>query len=164
MYLQYINIKSIVSGSYKVIKMCVFLCIIDAIVRIITTILLMMDSMIRMCLYNLYSIFSVCCQIFSAAPLCIVFIVTSNLKCLLCNRSNICCAGSQAQCPLLTTLTTILILIIVLYSSSTLDPILNELGYVRDRAHKETPLKRAKLDEFGASYYDTHNITSTSKL
>lgn len=137
--------------------MCIALCLIEAIIRIFTTILLMFDSMIRMFLYNLYNILSVFCQICSVLPLCIVFILTSNLKCLLCNRSNICCAGAQAQCPMLTSLVMLIVLYIILNAFHALDPIFGMLGYVKEH-------QKSMAEGYSENKNNTFNLTSKSSM
>lgn len=149
-YCFHIIIKLFVLGSLKISKMCLILCLLESIVRVTVTILLMLDSIFRMLLYNVYNLLSVFCQICSILPLCVVFIVTSKLKCLLCNRSNICCAGAQANCPLLTSLTTILVLYFVFYAFGAVDSIFNVLGYVKE--HK---------NQIQSTSLNPVNITST---
>lgn len=155
-------ITYIVSGSTKATIMCIIFCFFEAIVRIFTTILLMFDNMIRMFLYNLYNILSVFCQICSVLPLCMVIIITSNLKCLICNRSNICCAGAQGQCPLLTSLVMLIVLYFVLDAFHGLDRVFNALGYVKDH-HGHSALKEndthSKVHE-----HDRVNFTTVSSL
>lgn len=92
-------------------------------------------TLIQMLLYNVYGIISVFCQLCSVLPLCIVFIITSKLKCLLCNHSNVCCAGAQGHCPLLTSLIMILVLYSVFYAFGALDSTFSLLGYVKKSTH-----------------------------
>lgn len=111
--------------------MCLCICILQGIYRIATILVLMVDNIIRMVMFNIYNIISAFCQICSVLPLCMVFIITSNLKCILCNRSNICCTGTQAQCPILASLVTLTVLYFVFYAFNGLDPIFKILGYVK---------------------------------
>lgn len=106
--------------------------------------LLMIDSIVRMLLYNLYGVFSVLCQICSILPLCIVFIVTSKLKCFICNRSNICYAGSQGQCPILRLFSTIIFFYIVFYAIGALDSFFSVLGYVKENQKRYEKMEEMK--------------------
>lgn len=122
----------LVSESIKISRMCLGVCILQAINRIITIILLMCDNLVRMFIFNVYNVMTTCCQICSVLPLCLVFMVTSNLKCIICNRSNICCAGSQGQCPILSGLVMIGFLYFVLYAFDAVDWVFNLFGFVKE--------------------------------
>lgn len=116
--------------------MCICICILQGIYRIALILVLMFENIVRMFMFNIYNIISTFCQICSVLPICMVFIITSNLKCIICNRSNVCCAGSQGQCPILASLVTLVVLYFVLDALHILDPILKTLGYVSGHADK----------------------------
>lgn len=148
------------------------ICLLESIVQIFVTILLMLDSMVRMLLYNVYNILSVFCQLFSVVPLCIIFILTSKLKCLLCNRSNICNAGAQAQCPLLTSFVMLVCLYFLLNAFNALDSVFNFLGYVKDDYnitdpkfsdhHHHVNIRSIKLNT--TTFDTTKSFNTTEKL
>lgn len=93
--------------------------------------LIMMHTLTRMLLYNVYNTLSMFCQMCSILPLCIVFMITSSLKCYLCKRSNICCVGTGQECPIVAALTLLLILYFVFKAFGALDWIFEVLGYVK---------------------------------
>lgn len=134
------NNKKLFSISVKISIMGGFLiiCLLNSIIETLITVYLMIDGLIRMSLFNLYNILVVFCQICSVLPICMVFIITSKMKCLLCDRSNICCAGTQGQCPLLTSLCLLVALYFVLDHLGAVDPILSKIGYVKQHnTHNE---------------------------
>lgn len=123
-----INNFVVFSESIAITKMCLFACILHGITRIFTTIIIMCDNTIRMCMFNTYNIISASCQVCSVLPLCLIFVLTSNLKCILCNRSNICCA--EGQSPFFGVLLLLVIIYVVFfYASNGFEKIITFLGY-----------------------------------
>lgn len=112
-------------------KMCLVNCCIEGTYRLCVTIFLMLDNIIRMFLFNTYDILTVCCQICSVIPILMVFILTTKLKCVICNRSNICAAG-YGQCPMIATLCFLVFLYYVFNAFNAVDPFFKMLGYVKE--------------------------------
>lgn len=146
--------------------MCCGICVLEHIFNIVTTILLMVDSLFRMLLYNLYAIFSVFCQICSVLPLCIVFIITSKLKCFICNRSNICCVGGQGQCPILRLLSSLILLYFIFYAFGALDSIFKVMGYVKDTDTSKISADVKNMTNVNDSktYSDTNTYDKSNNL
>lgn len=131
------------------------LCIIESISDFVKSVFLMAYTLIQMLLYNVYGIISVFCQMCSVLPLCIVFIITSKLKCLLCNNTSICCTGAQGNCPLLMSLVMILVLYFVFYMFGALDSIFSLLGYVK-KSDNSTMLSGSRVVSTTIKYHTHH--------
>ncbi|CAG9784884.1 unnamed protein product [Diatraea saccharalis] len=107
-------------------------CAIQTVIRLFLTILIMTENLIRMILQNAYNLISFLLQLISLLPICIVFIVTSRLKCLLCSGGL--CPFGRANCDCLMSIVALAILFFVLRATGVLDKLLNNFGYDKTRS------------------------------
>lgn len=86
------------------------------------TILLMIENLIRMILQTIYNFISCILQTLSLIPICLVFLLTSRLKCCLCGGGGHCNAGRSGNCIM--SAFVILVVFLILRATGLLDKIL----------------------------------------
>lgn len=109
-------------------------CVIQMVLRVVTTVVLAVENMIRMILQTFYNFVSFALQLISLIPICFVFLLTARLKCFMCGSAgggfnN----GRGGICDCLIAIVAICLLYYILRATGNLDKILNEFGYVKSQ-------------------------------
>lgn len=106
------------------------ICMLQLVIRIIMTIGLMTESLIRLVLQSIYNFLSFLFQLISLLPICCVFLVTSKIKCALFSGGGGCPAGARGgSCDCILSVAAILILLLIFRATGVLDKIFHRLGY-----------------------------------
>ncbi|XP_026328877.1 uncharacterized protein LOC113236882 [Hyposmocoma kahamanoa] len=106
------------------------ICMLQLAIRIIMTIGLMTESLIRLVLQSIYNFLSFLFQLISLLPICCVFLVTSKIKCALFSGGGGCPAGARGgSCDCILSVAAILILLLIFRATGVLDKIFHRLGY-----------------------------------
>ncbi|CAH1644511.1 unnamed protein product [Spodoptera littoralis] len=107
------------------------ICGIQMLVRVFMTLILMIENVIRMLLQTLYNFISFVLQMVSLIPICLVFLLTSRLKCLFCGGGGACPGnrGGAADCVM--SFLAILIIFFIFRATGVLDKIFYSLGYTK---------------------------------
>lgn len=108
-----------------------FICSAQMFVRIIMLILMMIENLLKLFLQTFYNFCSIVLQIVSLLPVCLVFLLTSRIKCLLCGGSGACAAQRSGRCDCVMSLITLIVLFFILKSTGHLDKALKTLGYTK---------------------------------
>ncbi|RVE52501.1 hypothetical protein evm_002895 [Chilo suppressalis] len=117
--------------------------------RILMTILVMTENLIRMVLQTVYNFMSFLLQIISLVPICVVFIVTARLKCLLCSSGGF---PVGRNCDCLISLFIVALILFLLTSTGVVDRIFNSLGYTKMNS-------RSLLDSSSITEYVSAAVT-----
>lgn len=107
------------------------ICAIQMLVRIFITVVLMIENLIRMILQTFYNFISFMLQMVSLLPICVVFLVTSRLKCFMCGGGGPCQIQSGGGCDCLMSAVAIIIVFFILRATGLLDKIFYKLGYAK---------------------------------
>ncbi|XP_026751422.1 uncharacterized protein LOC113511897 [Galleria mellonella] len=110
------------------------ICGIQMLVRVLMTIILMIENVIRMLLQTVYNFISFVLQMISLIPICFVFVLTSRLKCLMCGGGGPCPVNRGGTCDCLMSGLAIVILFFIFRATGILDKILYSLGYAKAKA------------------------------
>lgn len=105
------------------------ICFAQMLVRILMTIMLMVENLIRLVLTTIYNFLSFLLQIISLLPICCVFILTSKLKFLVCGSSGSCTPNRGGPCQCIMTVIAVIIIIYVLKETGYVDRVLLYFGY-----------------------------------
>ncbi|CAG9784885.1 unnamed protein product [Diatraea saccharalis] len=109
------------------------ICGIQMLVRVFMTIILMLENLIRMILQTLYNFISFMLQMISLIPICLVFLLTSRLKCFMCGGGGACPVARGGTCDCLMSFVAILILFLIFRATGVLDKLFYHIGYTKYR-------------------------------
>ncbi|XP_041976295.1 uncharacterized protein LOC121731044 [Aricia agestis] len=107
------------------------ICGVQMLVRVLMTILLMIENLIRMVLQTLYNFISFMLQLLSLIPICVVFLVSARLKCFMCGGGGGCQPGRGGACDCIMSLVAIVILFFIFKSTGVMDKIFYSMGYAK---------------------------------
>lgn len=109
------------------------ICFAQMLVRIIMTLLLMIENLIRMIFQTVYNFISFILQMLSLIPICCVFIITSRLRCLMCcgDGGGCCPAYRGRSCDCLLSLIFLTIVYFIFKATGLLDKIVLYFGYTK---------------------------------
>lgn len=107
------------------------ICGIQMLVRVFMTLILMIENVIRMLLQTLYNFISFVLQMISLIPICLVFLLTSRLKCLFCGGGGGCPGNRGGAADCLMSFLAILIIFFIFRATGVLDKLFYTLGYTK---------------------------------
>lgn len=107
------------------------MCLIQLLIRIVMTIFLMAENLLRMLLQTLYNMISFIVQMISLLPICCVFLITSRLKCFMCGGGGGCAVNRGGSCDCFMTLLAVIILFFIFRATGILDKVFYRLGYAK---------------------------------
>ncbi|PZC79274.1 hypothetical protein B5X24_HaOG216540 [Helicoverpa armigera] len=110
------------------------ICGAQMIVRIFMILLMMIENILKLLLTTLYNFLSIILQIVSMLPVCLVFLLTSKLKCLFCGGCGCPGAGGGAIGNCIATAITLVAAYFILKNTGMLDLIFIYLGYTKKNA------------------------------
>ncbi|KAJ8731810.1 hypothetical protein PYW08_014540 [Mythimna loreyi] len=114
------------------------ICTCQMLIRIFMVFLMMIENLIRLCLNAVYNFFSLILQLISILPVCLVFILTSKLKCLMCSNScGTCPVQRNGSCDCIMSIITLIIIYYFIKSYGYDDKILAKLGLKRIQTSKK---------------------------
>lgn len=119
------------------VQTCV--CGAQMIVRIVMIVLMMVENLLKLFLQSFYNICSIVLQIISILPVCLVFVLTSKLKCLICGGGgggggcNAAQRTAGSDCVM--TLLVLIILYYVMKANGMLDNLFTNLGYSKTKTN-----------------------------
>lgn len=106
-------------------------CAFQMIVRMILTVLLMVENLIRMFLQSIYNFFSFFFQMLSLIPICCIFIITARCKSLICGCGGGCGSNNGAGCNCIIGILGMIFFYVLFDSLGMIDDIMKALGYTR---------------------------------
>ncbi|KOB76544.1 Uncharacterized protein OBRU01_05566 [Operophtera brumata] len=141
------------------------ICLVQMVVRIFMTVVLMIESLIRMILQTLYNFISFVLQLISLIPICIVFLLSSRLKCFLCSGGGGCggcggAGGGGGPCDCIIAIIAIYILYLIFKSTGTLDKLMAKLGYTQANTKPNSDFRLIANNTFDNSTIDNSTIDS----
>lgn len=93
------------------------------------TVLLLFENVARMIMQTIYNLISFVLQMVSLLPICVVFILTSRLKCFMCGGGGPCLVHRGGACDCFLSLLAVVILFFVFRATGVLDKIFYSIGY-----------------------------------
>nr|XP_034824501.1 uncharacterized protein LOC117982282 [Maniola hyperantus] len=144
----------------------IVICGVQMLVRVFMTIILMLENLIRMILQTLYNFISFLLQMLSLIPICVVFLVTARLKCLMCGGGGPCPVNRGGACDCLMSAVAIIILFFIFRATGVLDKIFYSLGYAKARPmvyrYVPTPGDITECSRNDTDYTDGDETSTTS--
>lgn len=106
-------------------------CSTQMVIRIFMTFMLMMENLIRMLMQTFYNFCSFSMQILSLAPICLVFILSSRLKCFMCGGGGPCPVNRGGTCDCIMSGVAVVIIFLIFRATGVLDKIFYSMGYAK---------------------------------
>ncbi|PZC79275.1 hypothetical protein B5X24_HaOG216541 [Helicoverpa armigera] len=138
------------------------ICGVQMLVRVVMTMILMIENVIRMVLQTLYNFISFLLQMISLIPICVVFMITARLKCFMCGGGGPCPVARGGICDAIMSCIAILIIFFIFRSTGVLDKIFYNLGYAKAKPTAHTRFIPTPGEITECSRNDTDS-TSTSQ-
>lgn len=140
------------------------ICMIQMFVRVVMTIFLMLENLIRMFLQTIYNTISFILQIISLLPICLVILLTARMKCFMCGGGGGCPTRSSGGggCDCLMSLVALTILFLIFRATGVLDKIFYRLGYAKAAQMRSTgPVTQCSRND--TEYYDDDELEDQKK-
>lgn len=131
------------------------ICMIQMFVRVLMTVFLMVENLIRMFLQTIYNTLSFVLQIISLLPICCVILLTARMKCFMCGGGGGCPTKSTGGggCDCLMSLLALTILFFIFRATGVLDKIFFTLGYAKAPPLRSTGVY-TQCSRNDTAYYD----------